>query len=252
METLQLLLLTLLSVWTCMDTLKLPHYIKPCSRNDPNFNACAKQHAIQAIPQFINGDPKYRVPPLDPILIEELSVSQGSSNFGLSFVARNATLWGLKDVQVKDIRIDLQKQRIEYDLFFPQLDIQFRYNVSGKVLILPITGNGQGSILMKDSSVNIGYNYDRKRKESNGKDYVIPKDLELDFDPKGMTIHLENLFNGDKFLGDNMNSFLNENWKDVLADVGPTIAKAMNQVLSTILTNIFQLVPYDEAFPETV
>lgn len=31
------------------------HYIKPCSRNDPDLNACAKQHAIQAIPQFING-----------------------------------------------------------------------------------------------------------------------------------------------------------------------------------------------------
>jgi hypothetical protein len=44
------------------------------------------------------------VPPLDPIHIEELSVAQGSSNFGLSFVARNATLRGLKDVQVKDIR----------------------------------------------------------------------------------------------------------------------------------------------------
>jgi hypothetical protein len=39
------------------------------------------------------------------------------------------------------------------------------------------------------------------RKESNGKEYVVPKDLKLNFDPKGMTIHLDNLFNGDKFLG---------------------------------------------------
>jgi len=30
-------------------------YIKPCSRNDPNINACAKEHAIDAIPHFING-----------------------------------------------------------------------------------------------------------------------------------------------------------------------------------------------------
>jgi hypothetical protein len=44
------------------------------------------------------------VPPLDPILIEELSVVQGSANFGLSFVARKATLQGLKNVQVQDIR----------------------------------------------------------------------------------------------------------------------------------------------------
>ena len=30
-------------------------YIKPCSLNDPKLNACAKQHAIDAIPHFING-----------------------------------------------------------------------------------------------------------------------------------------------------------------------------------------------------
>jgi hypothetical protein len=49
-----------------------------------------------------------------------------------------------------------------------------------------------------------------------------------------------------------MNSFLNENWKDVLADLGPTIGTAMAEVVRTILTNIFLLVPYDDAFPETV
>lgn len=49
-----------------------------------------------------------------------------------------------------------------------------------------------------------------------------------------------------------MNTFLNENWKDVLADVGPTIGEAMAQVITIILSNIFQLVPYDEAFPDKV
>jgi len=50
------------------------------------------------------GDPKYKVPVLDPLLIEELSVTQGSSNFGLSFTATNLTISGLKNAQVKDIR----------------------------------------------------------------------------------------------------------------------------------------------------
>jgi hypothetical protein len=50
------------------------------------------------------GDPKYKVPLLDPLQIEQLSVTQGSPNFGLSLTARNATISGLKNVQVKDIR----------------------------------------------------------------------------------------------------------------------------------------------------
>jgi hypothetical protein len=49
-----------------------------------------------------------------------------------------------------------------------------------------------------------------------------------------------------------MNAFLNENWKEVLVDVGPAIEEAMAQVVAIILSNIFQLVPYDEAFPDKV
>jgi hypothetical protein len=50
------------------------------------------------------GDPKYKVPVLEPLQIEELSVTQGSSNIGLSFTATNVTISGLKNTQVKDIR----------------------------------------------------------------------------------------------------------------------------------------------------
>ena len=49
-----------------------------------------------------------------------------------------------------------------------------------------------------------------------------------------------------------MNTFLNENWKEMLDDLSSPIGEALNQVLQTILTNIFELVPYDEAFPEAV
>jgi len=50
------------------------------------------------------GDPKYRVPVVDPLKIEQLSITQGSSNFGLSFRATNLTVTGFKNAQVKDIR----------------------------------------------------------------------------------------------------------------------------------------------------
>jgi hypothetical protein len=49
-----------------------------------------------------------------------------------------------------------------------------------------------------------------------------------------------------------MNKFLNENWKDLVRELAPPVAEALSQVVQTVLTNIFGLVPYDEAFPETV
>jgi hypothetical protein len=49
-----------------------------------------------------------------------------------------------------------------------------------------------------------------------------------------------------------MNTFLNDNWREVVRDLAPTVGEALGQVVQGILTNIYELVPYDEAFPETV
>lgn len=62
-------------------------------------------------------------------------------------------------------------------------------------------------------------------------------------------IRLENLFNGDKLLGPQMNIFLNENWKEASREVGPSIAKAISEIIYQILSNICELVPYNEIFP---
>jgi hypothetical protein len=52
--------------------------------------------------------------------------------------------------------------------------------------------------------------------------------------------------------GDNMNTFLNENWKELVRDLAPAIGEAFGEVVKKILTTVFFLVPYDEAFPEKV
>ncbi len=49
--------------------------------------------------------------------------------------------------------------------------------------------------------------------------------------------------------GDNMNHFLNENWKEVTHEVGPTIADAISEVFRQILTQISDLVPWKYVYP---
>ena len=45
--------------------------------------------------------------------------------------------------------------------------------------------------------------------------------------------------------GENMNRFINENWREVTQEIGPTIADAVAEVFKTILTNISDLVPWE-------
>lgn len=49
--------------------------------------------------------------------------------------------------------------------------------------------------------------------------------------------------------GDNMNIFLNENWKDLLKEFGPAIGDAFNSIMKNTLGSVSDLVPYEFIFP---
>jgi hypothetical protein len=59
----------------------------------------------------------------------------------------------------------------------------------------------QPSLFTEDVDSRIDYYYDKVRRTGKEKEYVLPKNFKVTMEPHGMTIHLENLFNGNKFLG---------------------------------------------------
>lgn len=58
--------------------------------------------------------------------------------------------------------------------------------------------------------------------------------------------NFENLFNGDKHLGDHMNLFLNENWRDIINEVLPSFTDALNQIVKVYLNRFFNKFAYDD------
>lgn len=63
-----------------------------------------------------------------------------------------------------------------------------------------------------------------------------------------MHFYFENLFNGNKALGDNMNQFLNENWNDIFNEIKGPLLKGFGRVFSTIIGHVFSGIPYNELF----
>lgn len=61
-------------------------------------------------------------------------------------------------------------------------------------------------------------------------------------------MNFSNLFNGNKELGDNMNLFLNENWKDIFEDTKVSIEKAFVRVIKDYINDVFMMLPYKDLF----
>uniref|UniRef100_A0A1B6FCP9 Uncharacterized protein n=1 Tax=Cuerna arida TaxID=1464854 RepID=A0A1B6FCP9_9HEMI len=224
-------------------TLKLPNYIKAC-KDDGSLDSCALKQGEAVIRKLIHGDPKYRIPDMDPMKITELVINQGNQQFGLNLTLKNFGIHGLKETKFVGSRMDLKKKHVEWDFFVPRLMILGKYISSGKVLVLPISGNGNGNITLVN--VNITYKFDYKLEKVKGEDYLKITSKKLVFDTTRLYTRMDNLFNGDKVLGDAMLQFLDENWRDVVKELGPAVGDAISSVFTLILTNIASVVPFKE------
>ena len=94
------------------------------------------------------------------------------------------------------------------------------------------------------------YKYDFPlKKGADGKEYctVVNSSIEI-VGAEGMDIRFEGLFNGDKLLGDQMNIFLNENWRELIKELGPGIAEATGEVVKLVVVGLANHVPVDEMF----
>lgn len=95
------------------------------------------------------------------------------------------------------------------------------------------------------------FSFTGKPLEKDDGTYIDIQDFDLQIvDPKKMIFKVDNLFNGDKALGDNMNLFLNENWKEIFDEVNESLNKAYRGVVENIVKSVFSKYPYDKYLTE--
>lgn len=84
--------------------------------------------------------------------------------------------------------------------------------------------------------------------ERNGVQYGKVKNYKLNYDTERSYYRLDNLFNGDAVLGEQMNKFLDENWKEIDTEFGPAISETIAQICVTIASAFFDRIPYNQLF----
>lgn len=60
--------------------------------------------------------------------------------------------------------------------------------------------------------------------------------------------YFENVFKGDKRLGDEINKVLNDNWKEIYDELVPSYEAAIGSWLTSIANRFFSRVPLNEIF----
>ncbi|KAJ8723377.1 hypothetical protein PYW08_003289 [Mythimna loreyi] len=204
--------------------------IQKCSLSD---SSCLKKSAQNAITAFAAGIAEVGTEVLDPVRIDVIKIDLS----GLKLTIKDADIKGLKNTVVDKIKIDTEKKVIEFSFHAAPLTLKGKYKASGRLLLLPITGDGDMTLKIKNIEIKLTMLYDIIKNE-DGKDVIDLKSYKYSFENNENThFKLTNLFNGNKELSDAMHSFMNENWKAISQEFGtPTIEKPVLKIYTAIKT----------------
>lgn len=119
--------------------------------------------------------------------------------------------------------------------------------VDGRVLFLPITGNGRIT-----GNFTNGQGHVRLRgiqKEINGNIHFVVSKLDIRIKVESGKIVLENLFGGDKTLGDVINNVINDNFDTFTLDLLPLIEKSLARIFKNTGNKILNRFTMAQLFP---
>ena len=120
------------------------------------------------------------------------------------------------------------------------------YVMDGRILLLPITGQGKSNVTLVDLTTR--HELTGEPVVKDGETYMRIKKYKVKFEPKLVKLYFENLFNGDKRLGDAMNSFMNDNWEIIFQELKGAYEDTFGYVFKEITNKLFTKVPMNRIF----
>ncbi|XP_065335405.1 protein takeout-like [Cloeon dipterum] len=226
----------------------LPSYFKVCERDADNFGECIVESVNALRPHLDKGIRSFKIPPLNPLSLEEVSIDEGTGPVAINLKLTKLRVKGGQDYKVNWVRPELENHKIHFSIDLPVLEMHGDYEMDGRALVLPIKGKGVADIIVYKISPNatlIG-----KPVMRDGVKYMEVEDFPVNIGPASLVkLNFDNLFGGNKQLGDNMNRFLNSNWKEVMDELRPIIENVVSAFLISASQSIFNTVPFDTLFP---
>ncbi|XP_013114124.1 protein takeout isoform X2 [Stomoxys calcitrans] len=184
---------------------------KPCKYGDAE---CIGKLFEYFVREKHKGDESIGLTSIDPLPVKKIPITVGSdSPVNIDLVVFNGKVEGvstLKFVKMKGFGKDIA---VNHEIVSQSDSLIFTgpYNLTGKVLLLPISGSDVCNITLC------------------------------------VVVKFNNLYN-DKELSDNMNKLLNENVKELYAEISHLIDKGYAAIVRKVVTKVFATYPYEKFF----
>lgn len=224
-------------------------YSRPTIHKIPPDRSDAK---VKCWPDYclFTGIPDLGVPSIDPLHISALTIHQGrNSPISLKQEFKNILLTGISETKLVTYKPNLDKYILRTEGITPRVNLAGEYTMTGRILLLPIVGHGRANITMVD--LKTVHELIGEPIKKNGEIFIRFKEYNIKLIPGRVYLYFENLFNGDKLLGNQMNRFMNDNWELIFNELKGGYEETLSYVFKEVTNKLFTKVPMDRIFPRT-
>ncbi|KAG8036449.1 hypothetical protein G9C98_003771 [Cotesia typhae] len=203
-------------------------FLEPCSRSDPDLEACLARSANALSEHFRHGLPQLGYPEVEPIVLDEVHISLGGGPDGYKAQFRDVAARGVSALRVTGLRTRITDDEVQLQLalHIPKIRANAKYRSSGKLILVQASGAG-------DYWGEYGHKYLRLQQ------------LKMDFSVENIKMGVENVHDGNTILQAALNLFINSNSQELLKEMKPDLRRKLVQVMTSFVEKLFAQVPYD-------
>ncbi|XP_034233981.1 protein takeout-like [Thrips palmi] len=225
---------------------KLPAGWETCKASGANLNKCLQSAITKAVKDLGKGNTDLGIAPLDPLKVGSIHLNRGGNGpLNIDMTFSDAEVSGANLAKLETVRADLAKGRIMMDFKVPTITLVSKYKTRGRVLVIPINGEGRANIRM--DNVQIKLNLQGHKQQQGGKDFFNVENVEFDIIPQKTAFKFVNPAHAQQ--AELLSRVVSENDKSIMQEMRPSIAAAFAKRIKTYVSPVFDI-PYDELFPQ--
>ncbi|XP_057338857.1 protein takeout-like [Microplitis mediator] len=220
-------------------------FLDPCSRSDPELEACLARSANVLSERFRYGLPQLGYPEVEPIVLDEVHISLGGGPDGYKAQFRDVAARGVSALRITGLRTRITDDEVQLQLalHIPRIRAAAKYRSSGKLILVP--ASGAGDYWGEYDGVKAKVFIRAKPFSVENHKYLRLQQLKMDFSVENIKMGVENVHGGNTILQSALNLFINSNSQDLLKEMKPDLRRKLVQVMTAFVEKLFAQVPYD-------
>ncbi|KAF2893353.1 hypothetical protein ILUMI_12820 [Ignelater luminosus] len=220
-----------------------------CRKSHPSYNDCMTKVLKKWGPYLLKGIREINFPRMYPLEIPLFLVNRTiSPSVSVSAAIRDFEAWGYEGLELKTFNFEAESLTGDVSLYLPYLRISYDFDISGRILTLPLDNSGHFKGNFTD--LDLYFNFALKPVERLGVTFYHFED----FRGRG-TIgngHIQLYGNGtdDQVILDGMANFYNLNPGLVTNAVQPIYDESIGVFYRGLIQTVLDSVPAQELLPE--